>query len=97
MWKIQTLSEGTATVTFALSGRLGSEQVGDLRALMQAETRKVTFDLQEVDIVDHEIVAFLSRCAADGVKLQNSPLYIERWIAQERASKSETNLPEPNE
>jgi anti-anti-sigma regulatory factor len=97
MWKIQTLSEDTVTITFSLSGRLRSDQVRDLRALLQAETRKITFDLQEVDIVDQEMVAFLSRCAADGVKLQNCPLYIECWIANGRASKSETNLPGPKE
>jgi hypothetical protein len=50
-----------------------------------------------VDIVDQEMVAFLSHCAADGVKLQNCPLYIDRWIAKGRASKSNTNLPGPNE
>jgi ABC-type transporter Mla MlaB component len=97
MWKIQTISEDIATVTFSLSGRLRSDQVRDLWALLQAETRKVTFDLQEVDIVDQEMVAFLSHCAADGVKLQNCPLYIDRWIAKGRASKSNTNLPGPNE
>jgi ABC-type transporter Mla MlaB component len=97
MWKIQTISENTATVTFSLSGRLRSDQVRDLRALLQAEKREITFDLQEVDIVDQEMVAFLSHCAAERVKLQNCPLYIERWIAKELASKSKTNLSRPKE
>jgi hypothetical protein len=97
MWKIQTISEDTATVTFSLSGRLRSDQVTDLQALLHAETRKITFDLEEVDIVDQEMVAFLSHCAADGVKLQNCPLYIECWIAKGRASKSKTNLSRPKE
>jgi hypothetical protein len=94
MWKIQTLSASNSTVIFSLSGRLRAANVEELQALLQGESRKITFDLREVDIVDREVVVFLSRCTAGGVSLEKCPQYIEQWIAKERASQSETNSKE---
>jgi hypothetical protein len=91
MWRIQMLIENDTAVTFALSGRLQTDQVEELQLLLQVEARQVTLDLKEVDIVDREMVAFLSRSADGGVKLKNCPPYINQWIAKERVSKSDTN------
>jgi hypothetical protein len=95
MWKIQTLSEDKARVIFSLSGRLQADLAEELRTLLSTETRKITFDLKEVGVVDHEVVAFLSRCTESGVQLSNCPPYIEYWIAKERASRSGRNRFEP--
>jgi hypothetical protein len=97
MWKVQTLYEDKASITLSLSGRLQCAQVKELRPFLENENRKITLDLREVDIVDRETVAFLSDCAVDGVELMNCPLYIEQWIAKERASKSRTDIPEIDE
>jgi hypothetical protein len=32
--------------------------------------------------VNHDAVKFLSRCEADGIRLENCPLHIRRWIFQ---------------
>jgi hypothetical protein len=92
MWKIQTHSADAASVTFSLSGRIRGDQVEELEALLNAEGRKITLDLKELDIVDRDTINFLSRCLAHGVDLRNCPLYIEQWILKERISKSSTNI-----
>ena len=97
MWKIQTLSDDKDNVIFSLSGRLQADQVEELRELLSAETRKVTFDLKEVNIVDREIITFFYRCSAIGVQLKNCPAYIEQWMAREYASRSRTKVSELNE
>ena len=42
--------------------------------------RKVTLDLEELRLVDREAVRFLAVCEAEGIKLENCPLYIREWI-----------------
>jgi hypothetical protein len=35
-----------------------------------------------VTLVNHDAVEFLRRCEADGIKLENCPLHVRRWIDQ---------------
>ena len=37
-------------------------------------------DLRDVTLVNQDAVKFLGRCEADGIKLENSPLHIRKWI-----------------
>ncbi|QNI30177.1 hypothetical protein H7849_13330 [Alloacidobacterium dinghuense] len=46
MWKIQTISESQAAVTFSSAAGSASSRVDGLRALLDAETRKITFDMK---------------------------------------------------
>jgi hypothetical protein len=43
----------------------------------------VVIDLEEVTLVDLDVVQFLSRCEAEGVKLLNCSPYIREWISRE--------------
>jgi hypothetical protein len=35
-----------------------------------------------VTLVNQDAVKFLRRCEADGIKLENCPLHVRRWIDQ---------------
>ena len=72
---------------FALSGRIDSEHVSEVRNILTAEKdiAKVKLDLAEVRLVDREAVKFLDACEASGIKLANCPSYIREWIETGRS------------
>jgi anti-anti-sigma regulatory factor len=80
MLRIQERSDGENSVTFSLSGRIESQQVDELRRMIETEHRKVSLDLEEVKLVDSDAVRFLSSCDARGIELRNCPPYIRQWI-----------------
>jgi hypothetical protein len=73
-------------VVFTLSGRIQMEHLAHLEELFEGEARdhSVVLDLKEVRLVEREAVTFLTRCEADGIKLDNCPAYIREWIEKER-------------
>ena len=78
-------AEEQAFVTFSLSGRIQPEHVAELRALLEAETRKVVLDLKEVSLVCCDAVRFLSLCELRGAELRDCPTYVRHWIVKERS------------
>ena len=84
MFKITRVSNGE--VIFKLSGQLDGETIGELEALISAETgdRYIALDLKDLRLVDQDIVSFLKRREADGIQLKNCPPYIREWIMGER-------------
>ena len=84
MLRIQrSSSEG---VVLSLSGRIETEDVPELERLLALEEagQTITFDLQEITLVDRDAVKFLARCAKENIKLRNCPAYIREWIDTER-------------
>ena len=75
-------SELIGSVAFAFSGRIEAKHISELEKLIEAEAelRDITFDLEEVMLVDREAVRFLATCEARGIKLRNCPSYIREWI-----------------
>ena len=73
-------------VVFTLSGRIQMEHLGHLEELFEGEAveHSVVLDLKEVRLVEREAVMFLTRCEADGIRLDNCPAYIREWIEKER-------------
>jgi len=73
-------------VVFNVSGRLDTENVGDLKALFSSEAngRRIVLNLLELILVDRDAVRFLEGCEADGIELRNCPTYIREWITRER-------------
>ena len=73
-------------VVFKLSGRLDTENVGDLKALFssKANGRRIVLNLLELTLVDRDAVRFLEGCEADGFELRDCPTYIREWIERER-------------
>jgi hypothetical protein len=83
MLRIRRSEEAGAT-NFALSGRIGEEQVAELRTLLEGveKVSRLAFDLQEVRLVDREAVRFLADCESRGIQLKNCPSYVREWIEQ---------------
>lgn len=74
---------GIRRTTFALSGELNGDQLGELGGLIEREREGgIVLDLAEVTLVTREGVAFIQRTVAQGAELVNCPQYIRRWIAE---------------
>jgi hypothetical protein len=76
---------GNGRVLFTLSGRIETtDDIKQLQQLLGSETsgQLLILDLKDVTLVNQDAVKFLRRCEADGIKLENCPLHIRRWIDQ---------------
>jgi hypothetical protein len=84
MLKITRAANGEAVIK--LSGRMGTENLGELEKLVSAEAdgRRIILDLKDLKLVDQDAVNFLRRCEADNIQLKNCPAYIREWITGER-------------
>ena len=73
-------------VTFALIGRLQSENLPELKRLLETRdgNKKIVLDLKEVRLVDRDVVTFLASFEIDNGRITNCPLYIREWIRRER-------------
>jgi len=73
-------------VVFKLSGRIETENIAELKALLSAETsgRHVLVDLNDLTLVDQDVVSFLRNSEADGIELKNCPAYVREWMKQEK-------------
>jgi len=79
-------SIGVGRTTLTVSGRIGAEQLPELRRSVDEERgRHVVLDLGEVGLVDAEAVRFLVRCEMQGVRIARCPAYVREWIAREKA------------
>ena len=82
---LRTRRTGNDRVLFILSGRIETtEDIEQLQQLLAVETcrRQMVLDLKDVMLVNQNAVEFLRRCEADGIKLENCPLHVRRWIDQ---------------
>ena len=81
MLKIQRTANGY--VVFTVSGRLETDSLRELSALLALESsaRAVTLELQDLVLVDRDAVGFLRACVAKGIELRNCPQYIRTWMA----------------
>jgi anti-anti-sigma regulatory factor len=84
MLKITRAANGE--VVFTVSGRLGAENLAELKTLFNSEAsgRRIALDLRELTLVDQDAVSFLVRCEAENIQLKNCPAYIREWITRER-------------
>jgi anti-anti-sigma regulatory factor len=83
-FRIETTPRGRFTV-FTLSGRIESQAIDELRRLLElhADRRDIVLDLKDVSLIGRDVMAFLARCEAAGVKLENCTLYIREWMERE--------------
>ena len=86
MLRIETRSETTEAVTYALAGQLTQEHLAELKELVagaRATGRRVTLDLAGVVLVDRELVRFFACGTAKDAKeieLVHCPAYVLSWI-----------------
>ena len=69
---------------FTLSGRMGAEQVAELKELFDRNYRNIVLDLRDLRLADRDVVTFLRGCEADGMKLENCPAYVREWMDREK-------------
>ncbi len=83
MLKIQRKANGR--VLFTLSGRIESEDLDELRKLLELEGAgsHIALDLKDVTLVDRDAIKYLADCEADGTNLTNCPPYVREWIGRE--------------
>jgi hypothetical protein len=81
---LRTRRTANRQIQFTLSGRIETEDIKQLHQLLAAETsgQQLVLDLRDVTLVNQEAVKFLRRCETDGIKLENCPLHVRRWIDQ---------------
>ena len=81
---LRTRRTGNGQVLFTLSGRIETEDIKQLQQLLVVETsgQQLILDLRDVTLVNQDAVKFLGGCEADGIKLENCPLHIRKWIDQ---------------
>jgi hypothetical protein len=84
-FRIETSARGKFTV-LTLSGRIEKQAIAELRRLfaLQTDYRHMVLDLKDVSVVDRDVMCFLARCEADGVKLENCTPYIREWMEREK-------------
>ena len=84
MLRIERSANGQ--VVFTLSGRIQTEDIEQFQQLLVVETpgQQLMFNLQYVTLVNQDAVTFLADCEANGINLENCPLYIRNWIDQEQ-------------
>ena len=84
-FRIDTAARGKFTV-FALSGRIEAQAIAELKRLFECQTdyREIVLDLKDVGVIHRDVVRFLVRCEADGVKLENCASYILEWMEREK-------------
>jgi hypothetical protein len=84
MLKITRLSHA-GTPTLIVSGRIGAEQLPELRRAVEVETaRDLVIDLKEVTLVDVEVVRFFRCCEKPGHPPRDCPAYVREWMAREK-------------
>ena len=82
---LKILRRADGEILFTVSGRLTTDSVRELSALLAAEPpdRTLALDLTDLVLVDRETVRFLRACEEDGIVLRNCPPFIRVWIASD--------------
>ena len=82
MLRIQRTTDGTTTV-LTISGRLGAENIDELRQSLDIvpDGDAVALDLADLLLADREAVRFLGDREASGrIMLRHCPAYIRKWL-----------------
>jgi hypothetical protein len=83
--KVETVP-GEHGTTIKLIGRIRAEHLPELRRQIAASAPSIVLDLEEVELVNADVVRFLSACESEGIHLQHCSAYIREWIVRERES-----------
>ena len=82
MLRIEKKSDGCIT-RLLLSGRIQSDRIASIRAVMNDGCARKILDLGEVTLVDVDVVRFLIGCESEGVELAECPRYVREWMLRE--------------
>jgi anti-anti-sigma regulatory factor len=81
--------DANAGVRFTLIGRMNDQNVAELNSVIESEEagHHIVLDLKDLTLVDCEAVRYLERCETQGIRLENCPAYVRKWIVGERNAK----------
>jgi len=69
-------------VVFSLSGRIETADVAELQRLIGMEAgQEISFNMQDVTLVDREAVETLALWESQGVELERCPAYLREWMS----------------
>ena len=76
-------------MVFTLSGRIDSDHIAELQALIGAEAkgRRIVLDLKDMTLTGQDGITFLAQCEAVGIALANCDPYVREWITRQRTGK----------
>ena len=83
MLRIETRTDTTSEVTYALAGKATQEHLPELLGLLATERargRRVTFDLEGLILADRDFVKFLARGEGSQAELVHCPAYVLSWM-----------------
>ena len=72
-------------VIFAVIGRIESNDLPELKRVIESHDRPVILDLKGVRLIDRDGITFLANFETDNGRITNCPPYIREWIRRERA------------
>jgi hypothetical protein len=73
-------------IVLTLSGRIDAEYLEELARIieLQPNRRNVSMNLRQLRLADRDAVRFFERCEADGIRLEDCPSYIRKWMEKEK-------------
>ena len=86
MLRIDHIGQSELATTFSVAGRISSDGLPELLALLERarrERREIRLRLKEVTVVSRDAVRFFAVGPGAEVKLEACPRYISQWIARE--------------
>lgn len=84
--KIESSAQRGCTF-FVLSGRLTEAEIAELERVLGPRTgySTIIIDLKDLSLANRAAVKFLARCENDGLRIENCPGYIRKWMRRETA------------
>ncbi len=91
MFTMTVLSEQSGLVTLAVGGSVSKDVLPEIDRWIAAERKRgrVSLDLSEVTLLDHEAARFFAGMLGRGIALANCPLYLRHWISPRTAHEPE--------
>jgi hypothetical protein len=86
MIRIETSVRGDRVI-FAVIGRIESNDLPELKRLIESHNAPATLDLKGVKLVDRDVVTFLASFETDNARITNCPSYIREWIRREQGER----------
>jgi hypothetical protein len=71
-------------VILAVSGRIETNDLSELKRVIESHKPPVILDLKRVKLVDREVVTFLANFETDNGRITNCPAYVRKWIRREQ-------------
>lgn len=96
MLKITKVAENFDVIRVNLYGQFTAEYVPEVEKALDRngdKAKKYALDLTDVTFVDRPAMEFLRAIKSQGIKIENLPSYVTRWIKQEADNSSSSSKP----